>query len=330
MVYHDPLSVEAVVGDDEAVPDVDANGIRLHYDSQGEGEPIVLIMGIGAQMIVWPQGLIDTLVDRGFRVIRFDNRDVGLSSKIDHSRPGDIRKIMLRGMLRIPVEAPYTLMDMADDTAGLLDALGLDSAHIVGASMGGMVAQTLAITHPSRVRSLTSIMSNTGRRRDGLPAAVAMRALVSKAPRNVDEAVARAEEFNRICGSTKFEKDWDTIRETAARAYERCFYPRGFVRQMAAIAATPPRHQALKFVRVPTAVIHGSVDPLIKPSGGRATAKAIPGARLNMIDGMGHDMPRDTWPMIADDIAAVAQRADGPARRAAAMRARAAATARTS
>lgn len=254
------------------------------------------------------------LVDRGFQVIRFDNRDVGLSSKIEGARPGNVRRIMARGLLRLPVEAPYTLLDMADDTAGLLDALGIRSAHVLGVSMGGMIAQTLAITHPSRVRSLTSIMSHTGRRRDGLPTVKAMRTLVGKTPRSTDEAIARAEAFYRVCGSTGFAIDWDHVRTTAAAGYERCLYPRGFVRQMAAIAASPSRYAALKFVRIPTAVIHGSVDPLIRPVGGRATARAIAGARLRIVEGMGHDLPAAVWPMLIDDLESVARRADGPAR----------------
>ncbi|RMH44900.1 MAG: alpha/beta fold hydrolase [Deltaproteobacteria bacterium] len=266
-------------------------------------------MGIGAQMIVWPDALCELLVDRGFRVIRFDNRDVGLSQKMHGQRVGDVRKVMVRALLGLPVDAPYTLVDMADDTAGLLDALGLDSAHIVGASMGGMIAQTMAIVHPHRVRSLTSLMSTAGRRRHAFGRFAAIRALLGSAPRNRDEAVERAVQFYEVCGSKGFPIDWERIRDTAGRAYDRCFYPPGFVRQFAAIAATGSRYEALRFVRAPTAVIHGSDDPLILPAAGRDVARAIPGATFRVIEGMGHDLPAAVWPILAGEIERVAARA---------------------
>jgi len=286
-----------------------ANGIELEYEVFGDGDPLVLIMGIGAQMINWPEGLIDELVSRGFQVIRFDNRDVGLSSKIDGARVPRINKLLARGLLGLPVRAPYTLSDMADDTAGLLDGLGIDRAHIVGASMGGMIAQTMAIVHPSRVRTLTSIMSNTGDRWPFVAHPRAIKSLLGKAPRNKEEAVEHFMNFKRVCGSTGFPFDEQEVRDLAARAYERCFYPLGFVRQMAAIAATGDRTGALRFVRTPTLVLHGSADPLIRPAGGRATARAIPNAKLQIIEGMGHDLPRGAWPIISDAIAAHAEQA---------------------
>jgi pimeloyl-ACP methyl ester carboxylesterase len=295
------------------VPRIHANGIELEYESLGKGEPLVLIMGIGTQMIAWPDDLCAMLAARGFRVIRFDNRDVGLSEKIHGERVGDIRKLMVRGLLGRPVAAPYTLIDMADDVAGLLDGLGVERAHVLGVSMGGMIAQTLAICHPSRVRTLMSIMSTTGQRRYGVGKLSAIRSLVGPAPRDRDEAVQRAEAFYRVCGSTGFPTDWDRVRDLAARAYDRCFYPAGFVRQMAAIVATGSRVHALRFVRAPATVMHGSVDPLIRPAAGRATARAIPGAKLRIIEGMGHDLPAGVWPAIAEEMAELADRANSAA-----------------
>jgi pimeloyl-ACP methyl ester carboxylesterase len=290
------------------MPRVESNGLELEYDVIGRGEPLVLIMGIGAQLIYWQEDFCHQLAERGFRVVRFDNRDVGLSSKLKGRKAPPFPHLLSRSLLGRPIEAPYSLSDMADDTVGLMDALGFERAHVVGASMGGMIAQTLAITHPHRVRSLVSIMSNPGGRRHLVARPRAMKALLQAAPTSREEAMDRAEAFYTICGSTGFERDVSGIRERAGRAYERCFYPQGFVRQMAAIFATGSRQQALKFVRAPTLVIHGSVDPLILPRGGRATAAAIPDSRLEIVEGMGHDLPRGAWPRIIDAITSNARR----------------------
>jgi len=292
------------------VAKIAANGIELEYETFGDSgaDPLALIMGIGAQMILWPDAFCQLLADRGFYVIRFDNRDVGLSSKINGSRAGDVRKLLVRGLVGLPITAPYTLSDMADDVVGLLDGLDIDSAHILGASMGGMIGQTLALVPSSRVRSLTSLMSTAGRRRDSLGSLKAIRALTGPAPRSREQAVESAVDFYQVCGSPGFETDWDRVRDTAGRAYDRCFYPRGFVRQLAAIFATGSRYHALRFVRAPTTVIHGAVDPLIRPAAGRATARAIPGAKLRMIEGMGHDLPEAVWPIIADEVEALRAR----------------------
>ncbi len=285
------------------MPRAQSNGLELEYDVFGDsGEPVVLIMGIGAQMIAWPEGLCEQLVEQGFQVIRFDNRDVGLSSKIHGARVPKINKLVARGLLGLSVDAPYSLVDMADDVAGLLDHLGLDDAHIVGASMGGMIAQTMAIAHPSRVRTLTSIMSHPGDRWSALSRPKAIKALIGPAPKNKQQAIERYMEFSNVCGSKGYERDLDYLRELAGRAYERAFYPVGFVRQMAAIIATGDRTKALKFVRTPTLVLHGSDDPLIRPAGGRATARAIPNSTYRLIPGMGHDMPRGAWPVISGAI----------------------------
>lgn len=290
------------------MPRAKTNGIELEYEIIGEGEPLVLIMGIGAQLIYWRDEFCQRLAGEGFTVVRFDNRDVGLSTKLDGHRAPGFSELVARGVLGLPIEAPYDLSDMADDTAGLLDALGFERAHIVGASMGGMIAQTMAITHPHRVASLCSIMSNPGGRRHLVSAPRAMKALLQPAPKDREEAMDKAAAFYAVCGSTGFERDVEAIRERSGRAYDRCYYPQGFLRHMAAIFATGSRREALKFVRAPTAVIHGSADPLILPSGGRATAAAIRGSRLHVVDGMGHDLPEGAWPQVIEAIGSNARR----------------------
>ncbi len=274
----------------------------------GQGEPLLLVMGLGAQLVHWPDGFCREMVARGFRVIRFDNRDTGLSSKIK-ARVADLRVLMGKRMLNRPFETPYSLLDMADDTVGLLDELGLPSAHVAGVSMGGMIAQTMAITHPQRVRSLTSIMSGTGRRRYLLAKPRALAMLLKPGPRNRDEAIEGEVNFFRVCGGIReHAADEPMARDIAARAYDRCHHPSGFLRQMAAILNTPDRGPALRYVRVPTTVVHGSIDPLILPGAGKATAEAIPGARFRLIENMGHDIPPSTWRAIAEEIVNVAGR----------------------
>jgi pimeloyl-ACP methyl ester carboxylesterase len=291
------------------MPQVTANGIDLHYESMGRGEPLVLVMGIGAQLIYWPQGFCDQLAGRGFEVIRFDNRDVGLSGKLDGVAAPPFHTTAMRAALGLPIRAPYRLSDMADDTAGLLDALSFERAHVVGVSMGGMIAQTMAIRHPSRLHSLTSIMSHTGQRRFMVSSPSALRVLLRPAPNSREEAADRAEEFYRAVGGPRFPPDVESQRERARQSFDRCFYPSGFVRHMAAILASGSRKAALRHLAVPSLVIHGSADPLIRPAGGRATARAIPGARLEIIEGMGHDLPEGAWPLITAAIAAHARAA---------------------
>ncbi len=283
------------------MPHAAIRGIDLEYETFGEGAPLLLIMGLGAQMILWPDDFVASLVRRGFRVVRFDNRDTGLSSKIS-ARPGDPRKLIARRVLGLSVPAPYTLRDMADDAIGLLDHLGIERAHVVGASMGGMIAQTMAIHHPERVQSLVSIMSSTGSRRHLLSKPRALRALLRERPRRRQEAVENAVAFFRACGGTTHAFDEEWVRDTAGRAFDRSFNPAGFVRQLAAILASGSRREALRAVRVPTTVIHGTDDPLILPHGGAATAAAIRGASFVPVRGMGHDMPSSTWPLIGGEV----------------------------
>ncbi|MFW6051653.1 MAG: alpha/beta fold hydrolase [Myxococcota bacterium] len=280
------------------MPTARANGIEIAYECAGEGEPVVLIMGIGAQLVHWPDGFLSLLHERGYRTIRFDNRDVGCSTRFTHARVPNVRKLVARWALGLPVPAPYTLSDMAGDVAGLMDHLGLEDAHVLGVSMGGMIAQTFAIEHPSRVRTLTSIMSTTGERLHAVPKPHALRALLLSAPRSREESIDRAVAFFRTVGSPDFPFDEADLRERAGRAYDRGIDPRGFLRHMAAILASGSRKRRLRSVRAPTLVLHGAEDPLVRPPGGRSTARAIPGAKLQLIPGMGHDLPHGVWPIL--------------------------------
>ncbi len=264
---------------------------------------MVLIMGLATQKIGWHEDLCNMLADRGLRVIRFDNRDVGLSSKLDHLGTPPLRMLVVRGMMRMPAPPPYTLDDMAGDVVGLLDALGVDSAHMVGASMGGMIAQLLAIGHPDRVRSLTSIMSHPGDFLSKLARPKALRALITPVPREREAAVNHLVEVMRTLAGPGYPFDEARIRDYIERARARSFHPRGFLRQVAAIMAAPSRISALRSVTTPALVLHGRDDPLVPAVGGRATARAIPGARLRLFPGMGHDLPEPLWPTFADAIA---------------------------
>lgn len=277
-----------------------ANGITIEYEVHGAGDPLLLIMGLGEQLTTWPDELVAKLVAVGFRVIGFDNRDVGLSSASDWEPPSTARAVARR-IVRRPAEADYHLGDMAADAAGLLDALGVGAAHVVGVSMGGMIAQTMAIDHPSLVRSLTSIMSNTGDGSHGviapglLPKLARLTGAVSR-----ERAVERSVEVNQLIAGPHF--DEAERRALAERNVERSFRPDAVARQTAAIMASPDRTESLGAVRAPTLVVHGLLDQLVKPSGGIATARAIPGSRLLMFPDMGHDLPRPRWDELVDEI----------------------------
>lgn len=286
------------------------SGIELCYDERGEGPPLVLVMGIAAQMILWPEGLCDLLAARGYRVIRFDHREVGQSSRLHHLPVPSVGRTLACMLAGLRYPAPYALEDMAEDVAGLLDVLRIDRAHVVGASMGGMIAQTMAITHPHRMRSLVSMMSTTGKPGVLISDPRALRALFQAPPRTREEAIANHLELFRVVRSTGYDLDREALIERAARSWDRGSYPRGALRHLAAIAATGDRTTRLKFVRVPTLVLHGTGDPLIRPIGGALTAEAIPGARLRWIEGMGHDLPRGAWPLLTDLITRHARRAD--------------------
>jgi pimeloyl-ACP methyl ester carboxylesterase len=282
--------------------------IELAYETFGQRSdpPVLLIMGLGTQMLGWPDGLCRLLAAGGLYVVRFDNRDIGLSTHL-HDAPRPDVMAAFRGDTR---SAAYTLADMAADTAGLLDAMQLDSAHLVGASMGGMIAQTLAIERPKRVRSLTSIMSTTGDRRVGAASEAATAVLFAPPASDRRGAIERAVRAYRVIGSPGFPFDEPAVRDRAARAYDRAYDPLGVARQLVAVLASGDRTAELGALRLPTLVIHGADDPLIDVSGGRATAAAIPGAELAVLDGMGHDLPRELWPELADRIGHLVARAE--------------------
>ena len=288
----------------------EVNGVELAYEQIGDPAqpPLLLVMGLGMQLINWDLELCEQFAARGFRVIRFDNRDSGLSTQVDAPVPN-----LVRGMAGLRIDAPYLLEDMADDAFALLDHLGIEAAHVVGASMGGMIAQTMAIRRPERVLSLTSIMSTTGARRAGRPKLRVWSVLTRRAPTEKDAYIEHFVRVFRMIGSKGFPADLDRVRESAAATYERGHNPAGTGRQLAAIMASGDRTQELREIRVPTTVIHGKDDPLIPFRGGRATARAIEGAKLLAIPGMGHDLPREVWPQVVDAVVETAGRAQEPA-----------------
>ena len=266
------------------MPRARANGIELEYEVVGDAHapPLLMIMGLGSQMIVWPEEWIQMLAARGYRVIRYDNRDVGLSTRPD---------------------APYTLDDMADDAAGLLDALDLPSAHVVGASMGGFIAQLLALRHPRRVRSLCIMMSSTGARDVGAPAPDVTPMLMQPLPSEREAHLAHRLPIARRLSSPAYPFDEPRLRRIYGTSFDRCFFPLGGQRQLAAVLSAPDRTARLASIRIPTVVIHGDSDPLVHVSGGKAIAAAIPNAKLQILPGMGHDLPAALWPTFAEAIA---------------------------
>ena len=281
------------------------NGFKIEYDIHGEGEPLLLVMGLGAQMTAWPLDFVAMLTAVGFRVIRFDNRDIGLSTKVDAPAP-TTRQMLVATLRPRRAKAAYTLNDMADDTAGLLDHLGVDRAHVVGASMGGMIAQAMAIRHPLRVASLTSIMSNTGDRKHGRIKRRLLRKMPRLISRSPEDAVDKGVEVFRLVSGPHF--DATLARQMAEEAFARSYCPDGAARQTIAAAASPDRTWDLGRVRVPTLVVHGLLDPLVLPTGGMATARAVPGSKLVMYPDMGHDLPRQRWDDIVAEIVATARR----------------------
>jgi pimeloyl-ACP methyl ester carboxylesterase len=286
--------------------------IEICYETFGDpADPaILLIMGLGTQMLAWHEDFCTQLAERGFFVIRHDNRDIGRSTHLDHAPVPSLLQLARRDR-----NAPYTLADMAADSVGVLDHLGIEQAHIVGASMGGMIAQTLAIRYPQRVLSLVSIMSNTGSFWTGQPALTMYALLLKPAPKERDAYIQRGiDTFTKIGGSG-YEPDIEDLRDIATRSYDRGHDPRGSSRQLWAIVADRDRTPDLRRLRVPATVIHGADDKLVRPSGGRTTARAIPGAKLVEIPGMGHGLPRGAWPVIVDAIAETANRTPGSARR---------------
>jgi pimeloyl-ACP methyl ester carboxylesterase len=286
-----------------------ANGIELAYQEIGDpqGEPLLLIMGLATQMIAWDEEFCAMLAERGFRVVRFDNRDIGRSTKIESAGvPGWASMLFGRG------PAPYLLRDMAADTTGLMDRLGIESAHLAGASMGGMIAQTVAIERPERVRSLVSIMSSTGNRWLGIPAWRAFGTLFARPGEGREAAIEHTVRTFKTIGSPGYPMDEERFRELAAASYDRSHSRAGVVRQLHAVTASGDRTPALERLRLPAAVLHGDSDPLIRPAAGRATAGAIRDSRLRIFEGMGHDLPPALWPDFVKEIAVTASRAGDP------------------
>jgi pimeloyl-ACP methyl ester carboxylesterase len=284
-----------------------ANGVEIEYESFGrEGDPVILlVMGLGAQLTLWPDALCEKLANKGFRVIRYDNRDVGLSTKLDAAGVPEMAEIFSGA-----AKPAYTLDDMAADGAALLDALSIERAHIVGASMGGMIAQLIAANHPEKVLSLTSIMSTTGN--PAVPPATpeAMAALTTRLPADasLDAMIDNAVKNYGVIGSPAHDYNTPEERAKIRRGLQRSIYPAGFARQMAAIVANGDRREKLKGVTAPTGVIHGEVDPLVNLEGGKDTAASIKGAELIVIPGMGHDLPPFVLDQVVDAIAKTAGR----------------------
>ncbi len=277
------------------MPTIHANKIELYYEGNGPaGAPVILlVMGLGTQMIAWPDDFIQGLVKSGFRVIHYDNRDIGLSSRLDGAAAPNLIWAMVAARFRLPLQVAYTLNDMAADGIGLLDALGIKKAHVVGASMGGMIAQLIAATYPDRVLSLTSVMSTSGR--PGLPGpdAALRKRLMAKRPPNPsrDEAVAFGAEGLQAISYDDAMRAPDAFEAMAARAFDRSYNPMGMKRQLLAIIADGSRVERLKTIKAPTLVIHGAADPLVPLAGSEDIANNVPGAKLEIIDEMAHDLP---------------------------------------
>lgn len=289
-----------------------ANGIEIAYETFGDpgGLPLLLVMGLGTQMIAWPDDMCADLAVHGHYVVRFDNRDIGLSTHMAELRAPHPLAVALRR-----AQPPYTLADMADDAFALMTALGWDSAHVVGASMGGFIAQTMAIRDPARVRSLTLIMTSTGSRRVGNPKPAMARRLLRRRPVvDRESAVALSVDVMRSIGSPGYEFDEAFLVDLARRSYDRAYDPGGYLRQLAAISAQPDRTAALRRLRVPALVMHGLSDPLVAPSGGLALAKALRGSTFVGFPGMGHDLPRELWGRYAEAIGGLTSRAESAGR----------------
>jgi pimeloyl-ACP methyl ester carboxylesterase len=290
-----------------------ANGIRLEVEDHGPatGEPLVLIMGLGMQLVAWHEDFVQRLVQRGFRVIRFDNRDIGLSHDFDHLGVPNLALEAIKHAVGLPVRSPYALADMAEDTAGLLDTLGIARAHVCGVSMGGMVAQQLAVRHPARVKSLTLMMTSSGARGLPGPSLRVRSALMSRPadPASLDGIVAHYVAFYKLIGSPGYPSGDAWLQQRLGMSVRRSYRPRGTARQLIAIAADGDRTPLLARIRAPTQVLHGLADPLVPAAAGSDLAARIPGARLDLIEGMGHDLPVPLWPRFADGIGAAAARA---------------------
>jgi pimeloyl-ACP methyl ester carboxylesterase len=293
------------------MPRTDANaaGIEIEFEVFGDVDDptLLLVSGLGAQMVSWDPELCEAFVDRGFGVIRFDNRDVGLSGKVDVGDDFDVMAAILAGLAGETPEVPYLLSDMAADAMAVLDAVGVERAHVAGTSMGGMIAQQAAIDHPGRVASLTSIMSTTGDPDVGVPDASVAGTLLEAGPHEREAAIAHSIEVSRVIGSPDH-FELARVRRRHELSYDRCFYPRGAGNQLAAVVASGSRSEALRGLDVPALVVHGDRDPLVTPSGGERTAEVLAGSELLVLEGMGHDLPTYFWAPVIERITALAAR----------------------
>lgn len=290
-----------------------ANGIGLEVDDQGPvgGRPLLMVMGLGMQLIGWPQPMVDALAARGFRVLRFDNRDAGLSDGFDHLGVPNLAFAGMRHLLRLPVKAPYTLDDMAADAWGLADALGLGAIDLCGASMGGMVAQLMLLQQPARVRSLTLMMTHSGARGLPRPSMAVQRALMARPPRRAgrDALLDHLERTMTLVGSPGYPTPSAQLRPRLAAAVDRAYRPAGVARQLCAVIAAGDRRPGLRAQRVPVHVIHGADDPLVPPAAAHDLVRTLPGATLDLVPGMGHDLPAPLLPRFVDGLATNACRA---------------------
>ena len=282
-------------------------GLNIEYESLGDpAHPaIVLIMGLGMQLTAWPDSFCRALVERGYRVVRFDNRDCGLSDRAPGKKRANLMLAMAASALGLPVRTPYTLDDMAGDVTGLMDRLGIAQAHIVGASMGGMIAQVLTARFPQRVLSLTSIMSSSGNRRVSKPTKPARKVLLSRPadPKDTESVIDYMVQMFGVIGSPAYPATPDELRQRLGQSIRRAYTPAGTARQLLAIIASGDRRKLLRTIKTPTLVIHGAADPLVPLAAGRDTAQNIPGAELLVIEGMGHDFPEALMPRLAQAIA---------------------------
>jgi len=292
---------------------VTANGISIEVEDHGSpaGEPLLLIMGLGMQLVAWHEDFVALLVERGFRVIRFDNRDIGLSQSFDPSGVPNLALDWMRFAFGMRVRSPYTLADMAADSVGVLDALGIAKAHVCGASMGGMIAQQIAVRHRERLKSLTLMMTSSGARRLPQPSLKVRAALLSRPqdPRDVDSVVAHYVRLYRLIGSPAYPASDEYLQQRLQMSVRRSYRPQGTARQMVAIAADGDRTPLLRAIVAPTQVIHGNADPLVPVAAGNDLASKIRDARLDVVEGMGHDLPHALWPRFAEGISSAAARA---------------------
>jgi pimeloyl-ACP methyl ester carboxylesterase len=292
------------------MPQIHANGIHLEYETFGNPAhpPMLLIMGLGAQLLWWPEEFCRALAGAGHYVIRYDNRDVGLSSKIEHAGRVRLMRAAVASTLRLPVRAPYTLDDMAHDALGLMDELGLGAAHVVGCSMGGMIAQILAARHPERIRTLALIMTTSGNPRlPGPSLKIRMRLVKRPAHLDRESLIRHSMETWRLIGSPQYPAEEHVLRDKVERSFDRCLYPQGLARQTLAILASGSRVPLLRRIQAPTTIIHGQEDPLVPVAAAHDLARHIPHAQLEIIPGMGHDLPPEPLRRIRELILAQAR-----------------------